>query len=90
MQHSQKLIIIGDMLELGQEGPQEHQKILDFVAINQLNAYTVGPIFKSINPSGFENTNQLKDYLALHPIKNHLILLKGSRGIALETILDIL
>ena len=88
MQHAQKLVIIGDMLELGVEGPQEHQKILDFAADNQLKTYTVGPIFKSLNPTGFENTTELKAYLETHPIQEHLVLLKGSRGIALETILE--
>ncbi len=88
MQHAQKLVIIGDMLELGVEGPQEHQKILDFITDNQLKTFTVGPIFKSLNPTGFENTTELKAYLELQPIQNHLILLKGSRGIALETILE--
>ncbi|MFM8597319.1 MAG: UDP-N-acetylmuramoyl-tripeptide--D-alanyl-D-alanine ligase [Flavobacteriales bacterium] len=88
MQHNQKLIIIGDMLELGADGPQEHQKILDFISLHQLKAYTVGPIFKSINPAGFLNTEALKSLLAEHPIQDHLILLKGSRGIALETVLE--
>ena len=88
MQHAQKLVIIGDMLELGAEGPQEHQKILDFVADHQLKAYTVGPLFKSLNPTGFQNTTELSAYLELHPIQGHLVLLKGSRGIALETILE--
>jgi UDP-N-acetylmuramyl pentapeptide synthase len=70
------------------EGPQEHQKILDFAADNQLKTYTVGPIFKSLNPTGFENTSELKAYLETHPIQEYLVLLKGSRGIALETILE--
>lgn len=90
MKHTNKIVIIGDMLELGIEGPKEHQKILEFVERLKLKTYTVGPIFKSINPTGFEDTNNLKDHLALHPIKNHLVLLKGSRGIALENILEYL
>ncbi len=88
MQHPQKIVIIGDMLELGVEGPQEHQKILAYLKVNQLKAYTVGPIFKSLNPTGFENTTELKAYLEKNPIQEHLVLLKGSRGIALETILE--
>lgn len=90
MNHAQKIVIIGDMLELGAEGPSEHQKILDFVNTNQLKSLTVGPIFKKINSEGFETTEQLKEYLKLHPIQDHLILLKGSRGIALESVLEVL
>ncbi|MEN9742751.1 MAG: hypothetical protein RLZZ65_556 [Bacteroidota bacterium] len=90
MQHPNKQLILGDMLELGQESLHEHQQILDFIKNQQLQCYTVGPIFKGLNPDGFENTADLKKYIEEHPIENKLILLKGSRGIALEQVLDLL
>ena len=84
----QKVAILGDMLELGAESQLEHQKILDFLKENQLQFVTVGPIFKGLNNVGFENTASLKAYITNNPIDDHLILLKGSRGIALEQVLE--
>lgn len=88
MQQTQKLVIIGDMLELGPEGPLEHQKILDYLRAHQLEFLTVGPIFKGLNTNGFENVGELKTFLTKHPIDQKLILLKGSRGLALEQLIE--
>lgn len=90
MEHPDKLVILGDMLELGADGPAEHQKIIDFVRENNLNILTVGPIFKDINANGFANVEDLKELLAIDRIQDKLILLKGSRGIALEKLMDCL
>ena len=78
------------MLELGAEGPSEHQKILDFVREHKLKLLTVGPIFKDINANGYANVENLKELLAKDLIQDKLILLKGSRGIALEKLMDCL
>lgn len=88
--HDSKMVILGDMLELGNEGPLEHQKVLEFLLDNNIQFLTVGPIFKQLNPTGFENTAQLKMALENNPLLNKLILLKGSRGIALEQLIDCL
>ncbi|MFM7005851.1 MAG: UDP-N-acetylmuramoyl-tripeptide--D-alanyl-D-alanine ligase [Flavobacteriales bacterium] len=90
MVHAHKIAILGDMLELGADGPAEHQKILDFLVENKLNFITVGPIFKQLHPEGFENTAALKITLEKAPLKNKLLLLKGSRGIALEQLMEVL
>ncbi|WP_313100865.1 UDP-N-acetylmuramoyl-tripeptide--D-alanyl-D-alanine ligase [Epilithonimonas sp.] len=85
-----KLIIIGDMLELGEESAAEHQHILDFAKTCGFdNIITVGPNFKNINTNlAFLNTSELADYLQNNPVKQENILLKASRGIALEKIID--
>ena len=88
--HSNKLVILGDMLELGTEGPEEHQKILDFLADHHISYLTVGPIFKALNAAGYANVTELKEILRAQQTKGKLILLKGSRGIALEQLLDCL
>ncbi|PQA90650.1 UDP-N-acetylmuramoyl-tripeptide--D-alanyl-D-alanine ligase [Chryseobacterium shigense] len=82
-----KTIIIGDMLELGEESEKEHQSILKLaleLAFDQI--ITVGKYFKSVNPSAlsFDNTAELIEYLKQNTIHSENILLKGSRGIALE------
>ena len=78
------------MLELGADGPIEHQKIIDFVRENKLKILTVGPIFQDINGNGYAHVEDLKELLAKDRIQNKLILLKGSRGIALEKLMDCL
>ena len=86
-----KTIIIGDMLELGEESLKEHQLILDFAKSCGFDEIiTVGPNFKLVNNSenAFENTLELTDRLKINPISSENILLKASRGIALEKILE--
>ena len=88
-----KTVIIGDMLELGEESIMEHQKIWELAqSLNLDEIITVGSIFKQVNPSekSFKNTDELIEYLKQNPIKNKNILLKGSRGIALEKVIEFL
>ncbi len=86
-----KTIIIGDMLELGDESEKEHQNILNLaqeLGFDQI--ITVGKNFKKVNSSetAFESTAELTEYLKLNKILSENILLKGSRGIALEKSID--
>ena len=88
-----KTVIIGDMLGLGEESVTEHQKIWELAqSLNLDEIITVGSIFKQVNPSekSFKNTDELIEYLKQNPIKNKNILLKGSRGIALEKVIEFL
>jgi hypothetical protein len=84
---SNKLAIIGDMLELGKESRIEHAKILDFCLNNKLNFITIGLIFKEINPKGYASVSDFENVIDLYPLNNFSILLKGSRGIALEKLI---
>lgn len=86
-----KTIIIGDMLELGDESEQEHQtllKLAEELSFEQI--ITVGKNFKSVNHSSlsFEDTTALIEYLKANKIQSENVLLKGSRGIALEKSID--
>lgn len=85
-----KTIIIGDMLELGEESQAEHQKILKLAqSLNFDEIITVGKIFKELNDTqSFVHHLDLIEYLKKHSISSKNILLKGSRGIALEKILE--
>ncbi|MCJ7935123.1 MAG: UDP-N-acetylmuramoyl-tripeptide--D-alanyl-D-alanine ligase [Chryseobacterium sp.] len=88
-----KTIIIGDMLELGIESEIEHQNILKLAQdLNFDEIITVGKHFKAVNPSNlsFEDTSALIDYLKQRSVQSENILLKGSRGIALEKVIDFL
>jgi UDP-N-acetylmuramoyl-tripeptide--D-alanyl-D-alanine ligase len=93
--HLSKVLIIGDMLELGEYSREEHQKIIDLTLGAKLTSVMiVGKHFSETqypdNYKAFSNVFQLTDYLKEHPPRNSLILIKGSRGIGLEKILDII
>ena len=86
-----KTIIIGDMLELGEESAAEHSQILELAkSLNFDEIITVGPHFKEVNASGiaFLTTQDLINYLTENDIHSQNILLKASRGIALEKALE--
>ncbi len=88
-----KTLIIGDMLELGQYSKEEHQSIVELCNSKELkNVYLVGKHFKETSTpeeyQKFDNTTELKTFLTANPINNSYILIKGSRGIALEKIIE--
>lgn len=88
--HPNKLAILGDMFELGLESELEHKKIIDYCIENEIKFITVGDFFQKHNSSGFKNTQEAIEFINSVKVKNSLILLKGSRGIALEKIIDFL
>ncbi len=86
-----KTIIIGDMLELGEESFAEHTAILNLAKSMDFDGIiTVGKNFKEVNAfsTSFENVQELSQYLQQNPIVSKNILLKASRGIALEKVLE--
>lgn len=89
-----KIAILGDMFELGNESSFEHKKLIES-QLNNTNSlfYFVGKEFsknkiKSGNSTFFETFEELKDHLIKNPIQNAFILIKGSRGMALERVLE--
>jgi UDP-N-acetylmuramoyl-tripeptide--D-alanyl-D-alanine ligase len=90
IEHPNKLFIIGDMLELGEQANTEHAAILDYIEENKLTGFTVGPLFQSLKKASalrqFSTREEASAYFTLNQIDNALILLKGSRGIGLETL----
>jgi len=90
-----KLVILGDMLELGEKSSREHEGILERAkAIKGAKIYLVGSIFGSVAPdSGFKifsNSGALADFLKDEPVSGASILIKGSRGMGLERIYPLL
>lgn len=86
-----KTIIIGDMLELGEESDVEHQNILDLAeSLGFDEIITVGKYFKKVNEhfESYENSEELSQVLKDRKIESKNILLKASRGIALEKVLE--
>ena len=90
MKETNKIAILGDMLELGEESLAEHKKILIFCFDNNLEFITVGPIFQSLNKEGFNSIEDYKEFHSKNKLSEKTILLKGSRGIALELLIPYL
>ena len=87
------LLIIGDMLELGNESLFEHQKICDLILKYNFNdTFLIGKEFQKTknNFKKFKNINDAKNWILKNPIENSSILLKASRGIKLEDLYSIL
>ena len=92
-----KLLILGDMLELGQWSEAEHCRILKIAAdIVGVDIVLVGKNFRkaahslAIDAICCKDSTEAIDYLTQSHISNTTILLKGSRGIALEKLIDCL
>ena len=87
--HKSKLIILGDMLELGESSEIEHQQITDYLMATSINVILVGKCYQKTSNhfEKFQNTNLLINFLKKKNVNDSLILLKGSRGIKLEQIL---
>ena len=83
-----KIMILGDMLELGDTSKNEHQTIVDKAAELGINTIFVGNEFNSIkNKYSFtylKDVNEVIDWVKHSGLTNHQILIKGSRGIRLE------
>jgi UDP-N-acetylmuramoyl-tripeptide--D-alanyl-D-alanine ligase len=86
-----KLAILGDMRELGAESASEHATIVALVRELGLAAHYVGPEFQQTTPAqAFPSAGALLELLKNEPLTGHLVLVKGSRGIKLETLVDAL
>ena len=89
-----KVVILGDMLELGDQSDEEHQNIVQLIGQFAFEkVILVGPQFKKTqhNFESYENIADLKNNTALlHGLKNCYVLIKGSRGIQLEQLLSAL
>jgi UDP-N-acetylmuramoyl-tripeptide--D-alanyl-D-alanine ligase len=94
--YPKKVIILGDMFELGHETYREHEHIINkAMFVNADACIFVGEAFyahkKDIQGvQFFETTQGAIDFLKEKPLLDALILLKASRGMAFENIIEIL
>jgi UDP-N-acetylmuramoyl-tripeptide--D-alanyl-D-alanine ligase len=95
LEGARKVIILGDMLELGIETDPEHEKILKLLTgLSDVKLLLVGKNYKKLAPlygiTAFLTSEDLKLWLKDNPIDQSFVLIKGSRGIQLEKIIDTL
>ena len=88
---TQKMVILGDMFELGTASAAEHQALADYCTTRSFSeVLLVGKLFDQVttNHQTFNSFEALQAYLIETTPKAYDILIKGSRGMALERITD--
>ncbi|QAA81745.1 UDP-N-acetylmuramoyl-tripeptide--D-alanyl-D-alanine ligase [Aequorivita sp. H23M31] len=91
-----KILFLGDMFELGSDALAEHQNIVDFLSENIFGkVLLVGENFfktkvEASHIKKFRTFDDLKNEIQTHTPSFSFILIKASRGMALERILEVL
>lgn len=91
-----KMVILGDMLELGDRSDEEHMNVLvELRSCGFTNVLLAGRNFRKAAEGDemfktFPDAGSLRNYLMENPVKGYTILVKGSRGLGLEKIYDLL
>ncbi len=84
-----KVALLGDMRELGADSGAEHKKIVG--RLKGMEAFLVGEEFtREAAGSGipcFATSDDLAAYLKEHPLKDCIVLVKGSRGTRMEKVI---
>lgn len=93
MKEVRKVAILGDMYELAEEAEQEHAALGTLLKEKKVEAWLCGPLMAAAQktfPQGrfFATKADLIRELVSHPIRNAVILVKASRGMALEEVVE--
>ena len=91
LEAAKKGVILGDMLELGSYSGEEHQKMVDYLSTLKLDLIVLtGPNYSAcILPDSFycfDNSAELATFLNQKQLTGYLLLIKGSRGMKLESV----
>ena len=81
------------MFELGESAAEEHQIIASMVEkMSFNNSFLVGKNFYHTKSRSltFESYEDFSEYFSRNPLKKGALLIKGSRGMQLERVLDLI
>jgi UDP-N-acetylmuramoyl-tripeptide--D-alanyl-D-alanine ligase len=87
-----KVVLLGDMFEIGENALEEHRAILDFALEINCTVLLAGHQFSKVanddTMHAFSTTDELVQHLSQKSFKNTWFLVKGSRGMRMEAVLD--
>ncbi len=95
MNSVKKVLILGDMFELGENSEKEHMKLVKYVKDKSFSRIIlIGKFFSAVNQTlqipAFIDVDSFVKWLDKNPIKSSYILIKGSRGMKLEKVIEYL
>ncbi len=96
MEASHKMVVLGDMLELGNESRAEHELLGETIAKGKFDTVVlfgkeIAHALRSLPKAYyFPDKFSLHNWIMDNPRQNSLILIKGSRGMGLESIVNFL
>ncbi|MBP5724765.1 MAG: UDP-N-acetylmuramoyl-tripeptide--D-alanyl-D-alanine ligase [Bacteroidales bacterium] len=93
MDAENKCVILGEMFELGEASENEHLSILKLLqnsSIPSINLVGKWPRVDWLSANYYATSEDLKLYLKEKPIEHSTVLIKGSRGVKLEVVVDVL
>ncbi len=93
--HPNKILFLGEMKELGESEIPEHEKLIQMVAGKPFRKIIfIGPVFKKlivpVDCFTFLSTTECIEWLKQNPVENAKVLLKGSRLLKLEELINYL
>jgi UDP-N-acetylmuramoyl-tripeptide--D-alanyl-D-alanine ligase len=91
MEGSNKILLLGGMMELGEESIDEHKEILELIAKKRWqHVVLVGGDYKKLKHpyTYFDNSLQAKEWFATQNFTTAQILIKGSRSMKMEKVLE--
>ncbi|MDR0421973.1 MAG: UDP-N-acetylmuramoyl-tripeptide--D-alanyl-D-alanine ligase [Proteiniphilum sp.] len=89
-----KMVILGEMKELGRSSDEEHEKMVRFLGEQPYDkVWLVGSVFGRWADGNnafrlFDDVEELVEALEKKPVSGHYILLKGSHSVHLERAID--
>ncbi len=88
-----KVLILGDMFELGNDSDEEHKNIVEMIDKSAFDIVVLvgkefGKLYREDGTIFFETTAQAKEWFKANKWRNSVFYLKGSRGMKLEQIIE--
>jgi len=93
MKAENQTVILGDMFELGEYGEEEHHRIVELIkTLHFKRVILCGDLFNAVSKENefisFRDTDSTINWLIENPVRNSNIMIKGSRGMKMERMLD--
>lgn len=98
VQADKKIVLLGDMLELGEDSVEEHLKVIRRLSSSSYSLVCLvgkefGSALEKVDEAGvkwFATSSDMAEWFKDNPVNGSVILIKGSRGTRMEKVLEVL